>query len=137
MAVAGTAPGESWMLYGRRGVRTMARVISIHEYELKPHLRPADFERAVHDAERRGLLALPGLRAHHFLRGLKGARRARYAAIWIFESREAWERLWGTPEAPRPPAEYPEAWKVWENQILAPLLAQDPDTIRFTSYEEL
>jgi hypothetical protein len=24
-----------------------------------------------------------------------------------------------------------------ENEILAPLLAQDPDTIRFTSYEEL
>ena len=28
-------------------------------------------------------------------------------------------------------------WKVWENEILAPLLNRDPDTIRFTSYEEI
>ena len=115
----------------------MAKVISVHEYELKPGVLDADFERAVHDAERRGLLDLPGLVGHHCLKGLKGARRGRYAAIWIFESREAWERLWGTVEAPRPAPEYAERWKVWENEILAPLLKQDPDTIRFTSYEEI
>ena len=115
----------------------MAKVISVHEYELKPGVQDADFERALHDAERRGLLDLPGLTAHHFLRGLKGARRGAYTAIWIFESREAWERLWGTVEAPRPAAEYPENWKTWENAILAPFLTQDPDTIRFTSYEEV
>jgi heme-degrading monooxygenase HmoA len=115
----------------------VAKVISVHEYELKPGVQDADFERALHDAERRGLLDLPGLTAHHFLRGLKGARRGAYTAIWIFESREAWERLWGTVEAPRSAAEYPENWKIWENAVLAPLLAQDPDTIRFTSYEEV
>ncbi len=115
----------------------MAKVISVHEYELKPGVLEADFERAVHDAERRGLLELPGLVGHHFLKGLKGARRGSYAAIWIFESREAWERLWGPREAPRPPAEYPENWKVWENGVLATFLTQDPDTIRFTSYEEI
>jgi len=115
----------------------MGRVISIHEYELRPGVRPADFERTLHDAERRGLLDLPGLVAHHFLRGLKGARRGAYAAIWIFESREAWERLWGTPAAPRPASQYPENWKVWENVVLAPFLAQHPDTIRFTSYQEV
>lgn len=115
----------------------MAKVISVHEYELKPGVLEADFERALHDAERRGLLNLPGLAGHHFLRGLKGARRGAYAAIWIFESREAWERLWGPPEAPRPAAEYPEKWKAWENEVLAPLLTQDPDRIRFTSYEEV
>ena len=32
----------------------MAKVISVHEYELKPGVQDADFERALHDAERRG-----------------------------------------------------------------------------------
>ena len=115
----------------------MAKVISVHEYELKPGVQEAAFERALHDADRRGLFDLPGLAEHHFLRGLKGARRGAYAAIWIFESRQAWEKLWGPVGSPRPAAEYPESWKIWENTILAPLLAQDPDTIRFTSYEEV
>jgi hypothetical protein len=115
----------------------MARVISIHEYELRPGVSPGDFEQALRDAERRRLFDLPGLIAHQFLNGMKGARLGAYAAIWIFESRPAWERLWGTPEAPRSPAEYPDNWKIWENEILAPFLAQDPDTIRFTSYEEI
>ena len=115
----------------------MTRIVSVHEYELRPGVEPADFERAVSDAERRGLFDLPGLCEHHFLRGLKGARRGCYAAVWIFESREAWERLWGPPDAPRPPSQYPQKWQAWENEILAPLLSQDPDTIRFTSYEEV
>jgi hypothetical protein len=115
----------------------MARVISIHEYELRPGVQEAVFERALHDAERRGLFDLPGLIEHHFLRGVKGVRRGAYTAIWIFESREAWEKLWGTVEAPRPAADYPENWKIWENDILAPFLIEHPDTIRFTSYEEI
>ena len=115
----------------------MAKVISIHEYELRPGVPPADFERALHDAQGRGLFDLPGLTTHYFLRGLKGERREAYAAVWIFESREAWERLWGTPEAPRPPSDYPATWKTWENAVLARFLAQDPDTIRFASYQEV
>jgi len=112
-------------------------VISIHEYELKPGTRHEEFERAVRDAEHRGLFALPGLVGHHFLKGMKGARRDAYAMIWIFESRAAWEALWGAVEDPHPPTAYPAPWKVWENEVLAPFLAQDPDTIRFTSYAEL
>jgi hypothetical protein len=115
----------------------MPRVISIHEYDLKPDVDEAAFERAIRDAERRGLFDLAGLVEHHFLKGIKGARRGGYTAVWIFESREAWEKLWGGLEAPRQPAEYPITWTVWENEILAPLLARHPDTIRFTSYEEL
>jgi len=115
----------------------MPKVVSVHEYELRPGISDEAFERALKDAERRGLFELPGLVGHHFLKGLKGARRNAYAAIWIFESRAAWEKLWGTPEAPRPPADYPAQWKLWENEVLAPLLSQDPDTIRFTSYLEL
>jgi hypothetical protein len=115
----------------------VGKVISVHEYEMRPDVSDVDFERALRDAERRGLFDLPGLAGHHFVKGLKGARRGAYAAIWIFESRQAWERLWGTPQAPRLPEDYPEKWKIWENVILAPLLAQHPDTIRFTSYEEV
>lgn len=115
----------------------MPRVISIHEYELKPGVSGETFERAVRDADRRGLFELPGLVGHHFLRGLKGARHGAYTAIWIFESREAWDRIWGTVEAPVHAADYPEKWKTWENDVLAPLLDRDPDTIRFTSYEEV
>ena len=115
----------------------MPRVVSVHEYELRPGVDAADFERALGEAERRGLFDLPGLCGHHFLRGVKGAGRGAYAAVWIFESREAWESLWGAPEAPLPPSQYPPSRQVWENDILAPLLSQDPDTIRFTSYEEV
>jgi heme-degrading monooxygenase HmoA len=124
----------------RRGARNgggMARVVSVHEYELRAGIDPATFERAVRDAESRGLLRLPGLVGHHFLRGIKGARRDRYAAIWIYESREAWQRLWGTPEAPRRFDEYPETWRIWEEQVLAPLLTEVPDAIAFTAYEEV
>ena len=115
----------------------MARVISIHEYDLKPGVDLAAFERAIRDAERRGLFGLAGLVEHHFLRGIKGARRDAYSAGWVFESRKEREKLWGSPEAPRPLAEYPKEWAVWENDILAPFPVRHPDTIRFTSYEEL
>jgi hypothetical protein len=115
----------------------VARLVSVHEYELRPGVEPADFERAIAEAERRGLFDLPGLSEHHFLRGLKGDRRGAFAAIWVFESRDAWEKLWGPPDAPFAPSRYPPKWKAWENEILAPLLSRDPDTIRFTSYEEV
>ncbi|MBV8189036.1 MAG: hypothetical protein JOY64_09275 [Alphaproteobacteria bacterium] len=115
----------------------MARVISIHEYELRPGVTSAEFERALAEAERQRLFELPGLREHLFVRGLKGSRAGCYAAIWIYESRAAWEALWGPLGAPRAPVNYPPNWKVWENTILAPLLAEHPDTIRFTSYEEV
>jgi hypothetical protein len=115
----------------------VAKVVSVHEYELRPGVPAVDFERALRDAECRGLFDLPGLSEHYFLRGLKGARRSAYAAVWIFDSREAWEALWGPPDAPRPPSQYPENWRIWENEILAPFLTQDPDTIRFTSYQEI
>jgi hypothetical protein len=85
-----------------------------------------------------------GSDCQHRLRGLGAlARHANaeqkdaYSAVWVFESREVWEKLWGSPEAPRPPAEYPKEWAVWENDILAPFLVRHPDTTRFTSYEEL
>jgi hypothetical protein len=68
---------------------------------------------------------------------VKGARRDAYAAVWVYESREAWERLWGPLDRPRRSDEYPEKWRIWEKEFLAPILSSDPDAIRFTAYEEL
>lgn len=115
----------------------MARVISIHEYELKRGSNPEQFEQIVREAEARGLFELPGLRSHHFVKGVRGARRNGYAAVWVYESREAWEQLWGTLANPRGPSGYPEKWRIWEGELLAPILSGHPDAITFTAYEEL
>ncbi len=115
----------------------MAKVISVHEYALKPGVSPQKFERALQHAEGRGLLSLPGLAVYYFVKGIRGARRGAYTAIWIYESLEAWERLWGPVDAPYPPKKYPQNWKVWEEEILAPFLDRDPDRIHYTSYLEL
>ncbi len=121
----------------RLEVREMPRIISIHEYILKSGVDEQGFERAIREAEKRGLLRLPGLLEHHFVKGIRGLRKGCYAAIWVYESRKAWERLWGKPDRPPTKEEYPENWKVWEDQVLAPFLRQDPDRINFTAYEEL
>jgi hypothetical protein len=115
----------------------MGRIVSIHEYDLRPGVDTDQFEHALRDAEARGLLRLPGLVTHHFIKGIKGGRRGAYAAVWVYESREAWERLWGTLAHPRSPQEYPDTWKIWEGECLAPFLRTHPDAIRFTTYEEL
>jgi hypothetical protein len=115
----------------------MSKIVSIHEYDLKPGVDPQHFEQAIRTAEARGLLQLPGLVAYHFVKGVKGVRSGTYAAVWIYESREAWEQVWGAPAHPRSWQEYPENWQVWEAEVLAPFLVQHPDAIRFTAYEEL
>ena len=115
----------------------MGRVVSIHEYELKPGINVEQFEQVLRDAKARGLLQLPGLVAHYLVKGTKGVRRGAYAAVWIYESREAWEHLWGTREHPRLPQDYPDTWRVWEQDLLAPFLRDHPDAISFTAYEEL
>jgi len=115
----------------------MVRMISIHEYELKPGTSAARMQQIFRTAEARGLFELPGLTAHHLVKGVRGARRDAYAAVWIYESREAWERLWGPVDHPRRSKEYPEKWRIWEEELLAPILSSDPDAIRFTAYEEL
>jgi hypothetical protein len=112
-------------------------VISIHEYVLKPGVDEVAFEHALRKAEGDGLLELPGLVGHHFVKGLRGVRRGHYAAIWVYSSREAWEALWGAVDRPRSPEEYPENWKVWENQVLDQFLDRDSDRIHYTAYEEI
>jgi len=115
----------------------MARIFGVHGYVLKRGVKEEDLERAFRQAEERGLLSLPGLVERHFLKGVKGKRKGRYASIWVFESREAWEKLWGPPERPLTKKDYPANWKIWEDEILAPLLDRDPDKITFTDYQEL
>jgi hypothetical protein len=114
----------------------MARITSIHEYHLKPGAEAEQFERAIREARRRRLLKLPGLVEHHFLRRIRGTRGGEYAAVWVYESQAAWEKLWGPVDCLRPKHDYPENWKIWEDEVLAPFLDRDPDRIRFTAYEE-
>ncbi len=59
----------------------MGRIISIHEYDLKPGISAEQFEQVFREAEARGLLQLPGLVAHHFVKGAKGVRCGAYAAV--------------------------------------------------------
>lgn len=111
-------------------------MISLHEYELAPGATREDFLRAAREAERRGLFDLDGLEDHVFLEGVRGTGAGRPAALWRWESREAWEELWGPVGDPEPAAEYPPEWREWE-KLLEAVLAEDPDEIRFTSYREL
>lgn len=115
----------------------MPRVISVHQYELKDEVEPARFEEALREVRGAGLVDLPGLETFYFGRGIRGARTDRYAAIWIYESRQAWKNLWGTPESPVSAEDYPDSWKRWEQEVLDPFLAGDPDRITYTSYETL
>jgi hypothetical protein len=115
----------------------MPRVISVHEYVLKPGVNPQEFERAISKASRDGLLQLPGLIEHYFLKGIRGAREGQYTAVWIFESQDSWSELWGPVGQPMEKSEYPRNWQIWEQEVLAPFLAQDPDQIRFSAYLEI
>lgn len=115
----------------------MARVISIHEYKLKRNVTSEQFENAVENARNRSLFNLPGLIDYHFLKRLRGRRQTDYAAIWVYQDKESWERLWGTINNPNKKEDYPEQWKIWENEILAPLLSEEPDHIYYAAYEEL
>lgn len=115
----------------------MPRVISVHEYDLKEGIRPDEFIKRTRQAHAEGLFNLPGLESFHFLRVIKGEARSAWSAIWIYASDAAWERLWGSPEDPKPRSEYPERWRRWEDDYLAPLLESHPDMIRFASYTEV
>ncbi len=115
----------------------MSRVICVHEYRLKSGADELQFENAVKKAKECGLLHLPGLSDYYLVKGIRGSRTDNFAAVWIYESLEAWENLWGPVDKPCDKKDYPPEWKVWEKEILSPFLAEDPDTIRYTSYREL
>jgi hypothetical protein len=114
----------------------MTKVISIHEYDLKDGVDVDTFQQVVEQAEELDLFQLPGLEGYHFLIGIKGKRMNALGAIWVYRSREAWENLWGSVEAPKPPATYPDNWRRWE-ALLEPLLKCKPDEIPLTAYQTL
>lgn len=109
-------------------------IVSIHHYELAESATEEDFRKAVQEAKRRDLFDLPGLVKYQFLRGIKGARKDRFTAVWTYESREAWRELWGPIEDPQSREAYPDGWIVWEDELLAPILIENPDEIEYTSY---
>ncbi len=114
----------------------MGRIFSVHEYDLRDGVTEAEFESALFSGEANGLLSIPGLTSHHFVRGVRGDRSGRYGAVWIYEDRVAWERMWGQAGQPTPPGRHPAGWRRWE-KILSTLLDRPADAIHFTAYEEL
>lgn len=114
----------------------MTRVVSIHHYRLRPGVSDRSFLQAVDQAQSAQLFDLPGLESFHFMKGIKGAAHGEWAAIWVYASLPAWEELWGPASDPKPKKQYPEQWRRWEDEMLSPLLTEDPDRIQFTSYEE-
>lgn len=113
-------------------------ILSVHHYELAKSADPSEFQRAVEGARERALFeGIPGLVDYHIGRGIKGERSGTFAAVWIYESRAAWEAVWGPVDDPVPKSEYPEAWLVWEDEPLDPVLAGDPDRVRYTAYESI
>ena len=84
-----------------------------------------------------GLLALPGLESDRFLRGIKGTVESQWKAVWIPALRLAWEWIRGPLSDPKPRDRLPQRWQHWEDDLLAPLLMKEPDTIQFNSYGEV
>jgi heme-degrading monooxygenase HmoA len=115
----------------------MRRVVSIHHYRLKPGVSRQTFLQTIQEAQSEHLFELPGLEGFHVLHGIKGEAESSWSVIWIYSSRSAWEQLWGSPSEPKSKDEYPDLWRRWEDDLLAPLLAEDPDLIRYTAYEEI
>jgi len=79
----------------------MGRIISIHEYDLKPGLTSSSLSKPCATLKH-GVAPAPRARGSLFCqRGERCPPRA-YAALWIYESREAWERLWAARAARGP-----------------------------------
>jgi hypothetical protein len=110
-------------------------ILSLHEYDLRHGASAEEFERTLREAESLALLDLPGLRSHHFLRGVRGLRDGRYAALWVYDRREAWEALWGPAGRPIHRDDHPPRWRQWEDGVLTAFLDRPPDEVRFTAYE--
>jgi hypothetical protein len=112
----------------------MARIVALHELDLKPGVDRREFERAVRAATAGLEREMPGLVERMFLLGYKAARKGEYAMLWVFESRDALEALFGTEDEPSPG---PAAFVRYEAAIAPYLSAPRPDLIRFTDYEEI
>jgi hypothetical protein len=111
-------------------------IVSIHHYELADSATPSDFGDAVAVAVDEELFeGIPGLVDYRIGRGIKGSRTDQFAAVWVYESTDIWEEVWGPVDDPVSKSAYPDAWLRWEDELLDPILADDPDRIEYTSYE--
>lgn len=112
-------------------------IVSIHRYDLATDATEAELRSAFEEATQRNLFDLPGLVQQTLLRGIKGDGAGDVGALWVYESRTAWEAIWGPPEDPTDWGGYPEEWQTWESELLDPLLADHPDEITYTSFEAI
>lgn len=109
----------------------MSRIYAIHEYELKRGVMSNEFESAI--VNKLANLHMTGLVSKHLLRGYKGERKGKYAVLWIFESQEALEKLFGTETRPLPE---PPDFVGYEN-FIAKYIDREPMQITFTDYCEV
>jgi hypothetical protein len=120
----------------RESERGYNMIVSIHQYELADSASPTDFRDAVTMAVDENLFdAIPGLVDYRIGRGIKGSRTDQFAAVWVYESKASWEAVWGPVDDPVPKPAYPDAWLRWEDDLLDPVLADDPNNIEYPSYE--
>lgn len=110
-------------------------VISVHLYSLRAGTKLEQLRETAQLAAEQGLFELPGLSNWWFGEHMKGGLPGQASSFWVYESRAAWEALWGTLENPVPPAAYPELWVTWEQEYLGPLLDRPADAITFGSYQ--
>lgn len=110
------------------------RIFAIHEYELRKGVDAEEFEDVLKDALTSNELDLLGLESRHFLKGYKSERKGEYAVLWIFESQEALESLFGTEYEPK---QGPQNFVSFERNLLARYLDRPPHMIMYTDYWEL
>ena len=72
-----------------------APVLSMREFELKPGVDPADFEKFLHNDLAAAVRGLQGLKIE-VLRGDRGERKNRYILVWQFESVALRDRFFPT-----------------------------------------
>lgn len=109
----------------------MVRIIAIHEYELREGINHEEFERML--KEKLKDLNMEGLISKHTLKGYKGERKGKYAVLWIFESQEMLEKLFGTENEP---LKGPPSFMAYEN-FLRKYIERDPTQITYTDYWDI
>jgi heme-degrading monooxygenase HmoA len=77
------------------------RIFAIHEYELRGNIDDEEFESVLKSTLLSPELDMPGPESRHLLKGYKGEREGKYLVLWIFESQEALEELFGTQDRPK------------------------------------
>jgi hypothetical protein len=108
----------------------MPKVFGYHEFDLREGADEKEFEEDI--SKSIAEIKLPGLIDKFFVKGVRGKRRGKYAVIWVFESLEAIESLWGTEDDPKPG---PDIFLDYEEKVLGPYIDRPAQQIVWSDYE--